>query len=155
MRTDEQLAAWDEELARTGQVEIGYGARSVVYLGSLCVVFVVLGVFISAGGDRVMGVAIATFFGGLGLAVLAVHLLRPGAPMVVDHEGVHVRKPRAFDVPWDTVRNAYVLRSQQGPTVALVVVQPDGTTTSVELGRVIGGDRKTLAAWLATKARAA
>jgi hypothetical protein len=152
----EQLRAWDQELALTGRVEIGYGARSVLWISVLVGIFVLMGLGLTLTGDatdRILGIGCMVMFGGAG-ALALVQNARPGPPLVVDGEGVHLQRPKKRDVPWEIVRNAYVLRSQQGPTVALVVLEPDGRTSSVELGRMIGKDRKTLAAWLATKARA-
>jgi hypothetical protein len=156
-RRAEQLAAWDAELARAGRVEIGYGGRSVLYLATLFAGFTAIGVWMAVtgeGSDRVMGVVCAVFFGGGGLLFFLIDASRRRAPLVVDAHGVHLQKPEVKDVAWESVLNAYVLRSLQGPTVALVVVQPDGTTTSMEVGRLVGSDRQALAAWLATKARA-
>jgi len=152
----EQLRLWDQELAREGRVEVGYGGRSVLWTGLLLAGFTAIGVWMALTGDafdRVVGIGCVLLFGGGGVAALVMQA-RPGTPLIVDHQGVHLRKPRKQDVPWETVRNAYVLRSLEGPTVALVVVRPDGSTTSVELGRLVGRDRKALAAWLATEARA-
>lgn len=93
---------WSDILARDGRLEVSLGKRRLVLLLALSVVFVVLGVWIWVGAgsstDRVLSAVTVVCFGA-GVFIFARGLVRSGAAVVVDGQGISAAQPGLF-VPW-------------------------------------------------------
>lgn len=137
-KTTQAMAAWDHELATTGQVTL-HPSRGKMILALLgAVAFTTIGLVLVFGPDmwwpvRAVGVLAVGVFGVIGIPSLIRQYIDAGSPVVIDATGIHI--PHQVDLPWHELRSVGVFSVRRTRTVTL------------------GADEAFTQAWLARRSR--